>query len=46
MHIVYNLVTDVLGGKIDLESEPGEGTTISLLLPLIAPVNQTDKFAA
>lgn len=46
MHIVYNLVTDVLGGKIELESEPGKGTTISLLLPLIAPVKQTDRFAA
>ncbi|MFZ6742727.1 ATP-binding protein [Undibacterium sp. JH2W] len=46
MHIVYNLVTDVLGGKIELGSELGKGTTISLILPLIAPVKQTDKFAA
>ncbi|MFZ6871045.1 ATP-binding protein [Undibacterium sp. Di27W] len=46
MHIVYNLVTDVLGGKIELGSELGKGTTLSLILPLVAPVKQTDKFAA
>lgn len=46
MHIVYNLVTDVLGGKIELQSEPGQGTSLNLLLPLIAPVKQTDRFAA
>ncbi|MES2040497.1 MAG: ATP-binding protein [Pseudomonadota bacterium] len=46
MHIVYNLVTDVLGGKIELNSEPNHGTTLSLLLPLVAPVKQTDRFAA
>ena len=46
MHIVYNLVTDVLGGKISIQSSPGHGTKLSLLLPLIAPVKQTDKFAA
>ena len=34
MHIVYNNVTKLLGGRIELESEPGKGTRYRLLLPL------------
>lgn len=37
MHLVYNLVTSVLGGKISLRSTPGAGTEIGLNLPLVAP---------
>lgn len=37
MHIVYSLVTKSFGGKIDVESTPGGGTTWRLVLPLIAP---------
>lgn len=37
MNIVYNLVTNVLGGKIELRSAPGEGTTLIVVLPLRAP---------
>ncbi|MBK9346465.1 MAG: HAMP domain-containing histidine kinase [Burkholderiales bacterium] len=37
MHLVYNLVTSVLGGKIRLHSTPGMGTEICLSLPLVAP---------
>ncbi|MBK9346068.1 MAG: HAMP domain-containing histidine kinase [Burkholderiales bacterium] len=37
MHLVYNLVTSVLGGKIRLHSTPGMGTEIGLSLPLVAP---------
>jgi len=33
MHIVYNLVTQILGGRISCESQPGEGVTFRILLP-------------
>jgi PAS domain S-box-containing protein len=41
MNIVYNLVTSVLGGKIELQSTPGVGTTLTVVLPLTAPCNAT-----
>jgi signal transduction histidine kinase len=37
LYIVYNLVTQQLGGKVTLVSAPGKGTTISMTLPLLAP---------
>jgi signal transduction histidine kinase len=37
MHIVYNLVTGVLGGKITVESQPGQGTRLIMVLPTLAP---------
>ena len=37
LYIVYNLVTGVLGGNIDVESTPGQGTTFVLTLPRRAP---------
>ncbi|MBY0432397.1 MAG: HAMP domain-containing histidine kinase, partial [Rhodospirillales bacterium] len=36
LHIVYNLVTGKLGGRIDLDSEEGRGTRLSLRLPQVA----------
>ena len=37
MHIVYNLVTQTLGGALGCESHPGQGTTFTLTLPLAPP---------
>lgn len=37
LHIVHNLVTNVLGGRIGVVSQPGEGATFTLQLPLRAP---------
>ena len=36
MHIVYNLVTGVLGGKVTLKSEPGKGTQVTVKVPRVA----------
>jgi signal transduction histidine kinase len=37
LHIVYNIVTQRLGGRITLASTPGKGTIFSVTLPLLAP---------
>jgi signal transduction histidine kinase len=37
LYIVHNLVTEQLGGRITLVSAPGQGTTVSMTLPLRAP---------
>jgi PAS domain S-box-containing protein len=37
LYIVYNLVTDVLGGSLTLRSAPQQGTTFIMRLPLHAP---------
>jgi signal transduction histidine kinase len=38
LHIVYNIVTNRLGGRIDLDTKPGEGTTIRMIVPREAPL--------
>jgi len=38
LNIVYNLVTDVLGGSITVKSQPGEGCSFYLKLPQVVPV--------
>jgi PAS domain S-box-containing protein len=40
LHIVYSIVTNRLGGRLDLDSEPGRGTRVQILLPRIAPLEQ------
>ena len=37
LHIVHNLVTEQLGGRITLTSAPEKGTSICMTLPLSAP---------
>ncbi len=37
LNIVYNIVTGMLGGKIRVESRPGEGTCFFVQLPFVAP---------
>ena len=37
MNIVYNIVTGVMGGRIAIDSAPGEGTTVRLSLPSSSP---------
>jgi signal transduction histidine kinase len=36
LHIVYNLVTQQLGGRLTLDSKLGHGTTIRMILPCLA----------
>jgi PAS domain S-box-containing protein len=38
LHIVYNIVTNRLGGRLDLDSEPSGGTHIQIILPRVAPL--------
>ena len=37
LHIVYNIVTGVLGGDLSLTSEPGAGCRIDIRIPQTAP---------
>jgi len=37
MHIVHNLTTGPLGGLITVRSLPGQGTSVTVSIPLIAP---------
>ena len=38
LHIVHNIVTNRLGGRIALETKPGAGTKIRIIMPRKAPL--------
>jgi signal transduction histidine kinase/ligand-binding sensor domain-containing protein len=40
LNIVYNLVTQLLGGTISVQSAPGAGTCFEIILPLVAPTGR------
>jgi PAS domain S-box-containing protein len=42
LHIVYSIVTNYLGGRLNLDSKPGEGTKITIVLPRVAPAASAD----
>jgi PAS domain S-box-containing protein len=37
LHIVHTIVISGLGGSLNLDSEPGEGTEVRIVLPRVAP---------
>jgi len=37
LHIVHGIVTNCLGGRLNLDSEPNKGTKIRIILPRVAP---------
>jgi signal transduction histidine kinase len=43
LHIVYNLVTQQLGGRMMLESRLGQGTTFRIIMPKVARGEPTIK---
>ncbi|MES2016268.1 MAG: CHASE domain-containing protein [Pseudomonadota bacterium] len=43
MNIVYNIVTSMLGGSIEVESSAGNGTSITIRMPRVAPGHAADN---
>jgi signal transduction histidine kinase len=41
LNIVYNIVTSLLGGKIEVQSIEGKGVSFYLHLPLVAPRSES-----
>ena len=37
LHVVHNLVTQLLAGDIQLQTAPGQGTTVTLRFPRVTP---------
>jgi len=46
MHIVHSIVTNVLGGQIEVRSSPGQGTQMLMRLPLLAPQRAASEGSA
>ena len=43
LHIVYNLVTQQLGGRMMLDSRLGQGTTFRIIMPRAAKGSTIDQ---
>lgn len=43
LHIVYNIVVDMLGGEVELDSAPGQGTCFRILIPHLFPADDTHE---
>ncbi len=43
LYVVYNLVTGMLGGQINVQSIPGEGSCFTVTVPLLAPEPGADQ---
>ena len=43
MNIVYNIVTGMLGGSIQVESTAGKGTSVTIKIPRVAPTHDGDS---
>lgn len=43
LHIVYNLATRILGGRVEVDSAPGRGSSFVLTLPCTAPAGATEN---
>jgi PAS domain S-box-containing protein len=41
LHIAHSIVTNCLGGRLNLDSRPGEGTKVQIILPRVAPAGLT-----
>jgi len=44
LHILYNIVTEVLGGRVIVESSVNEGTTFTLTIPLVPASSASNQF--
>lgn len=37
LHIVHNIIVEMLAGTIDVASQPGQGTTFTIIIPIVTP---------
>jgi signal transduction histidine kinase len=43
MNIVYNIVTGMLGGSIEIESSSERGTSVTIRMPRTAPNREAEE---